>query len=170
MKTSTKIYIFLISLLIIALFAIPALPTVAGPPAAPIEPGELLMEVPLAAPTPISNVVNFPEKSRVRTVYPSTAITVDTNTASFCFGDTYAQADYMFVVDQGAGEANTNTLTIQFSNDGTNWDDGPALLSANAADAVDISRVQLFGACQRIKMDLDANARTVTIGITALPK
>lgn len=155
-KTAKILTIFIAILIILVLVGQPTIESVfAGPP---------------AAPTPISNIVNFPEKSRVRTVYPTTAITVDTFSSSFCFGDTFAQADYMFVVDQGAGEANTNTLTIQFSNDGTNWDDGPALLSANAADAVDISRVQLFGACQRIKLDLDANAQTVTFTITALPK
>lgn len=168
MKTSKKIYIFLISLLIIALFAVPALPIVASPPAAPIEPGELLMEVPLAAPTPISNVVAFPDESRrVRTVYADTAIAADTNTTSFCLGTAFEVADYAVLIDHGT--TNTTSVIIEFSNDGTNWDVGPTLVSASAADIYDISKVQLFGACQRFDLDV-VNTNTITIGITALPK
>ncbi len=151
-KNTIRFSILLVSLLIIVALAYPALILYAGPP---------------AAPTPISNVVNFPEKSRVRTVYATTAIAADTNTTSFCFGEDFEQADYQVTLDHGT--ANTTSVIIEFSNDGTNWDVGPTIVSANAADATDISRVQLFGKCQRFDLDV-VNTNTITIGITALPK
>ncbi len=147
-----KIAAFFLAMFIIAVLLFPAMPSYALPP---------------AAPTPISNVVDFAEKSRVRTVYATTAIAADTNTASFCFGDEYQQADYQVTIDQT--NVNTISVIIEFSNDGTNWDVGPTVVTANEADATDISRVALFGLCQRFDLDV-SNSETVTVGITALPQ
>lgn len=152
MKINTKAAIFLASLIIITLLALPTLPTVASPP---------------AAPTPISNVVSHPDKARRRTVYANTAIAADTNTTSFCFGEEYEVVDYAVLIDHGT--TNTTSVIIQFSNDGTNWDVGPTLVSASAADIYDISKIQLFGACQRFNLDV-VNTNTITIGVIALPK
>ena len=118
---------------------------------------------PPAAPTPIANVVVAPE-GRVFNFQTATALTADTNTTGRSVLD-FNTLDIQTTIDHGT--LNTTTVTIQWSNDNSNWHDGPALVSANAADASDITRVPVFGRYARVKQDL-TNSNSITITLIAV--
>ncbi len=115
---------------------------------------------PPAAPTPVANLYQSNE-GRAVTFQSATALTADTNTRSVEVMN-FDSVDFQLTVDHGT--VNTTTFTIQYSNDGTNWDDGLALLTNNATDVTEITRVPVFGRYMRVKQDLtNANALTVTL-------
>lgn len=123
---------------------------------------------PLAAPTPISvsaqaapgEVVLFAGKVLTEDVY-SAAVQVKA----------FQRTDIQHVFDQTivAAAANTTTLTIQFSNDGSNWTDGAALVSANADDASLLQQVAVFGKYARVKADV-TNNNPVTLTVIGILK
>jgi len=77
------------------------------------------------------------------------------------------QPDVQYVIDQGT--TNTATLTIQWSNDNTNWSDGPALVSNNVADADGMVQVANMGRYTRVASTL-GNTNTITITVKAVAK
>ena len=73
-------------------------------------------------------------------------------------------------IDQGTA-TNSITITVQYSNDNTNWDDGAALLSSSIVDVTEMTRVPVFGRYMRFAEDIaDADSDAVTVTIKALYK
>lgn len=136
-----------------------------------LAPAPAAVAAPPAAPTPVANIPGDSDNS-LYVVFQSGAvsITADTNTSGKLLQG-YEYVDLQTTIDQTVvgTENNTTTLTIQFSNDNSNWDDGPAILSSNAADTTDITRLQLFGRYVRIKQDV-TNTNPVTITLLGLAK
>jgi hypothetical protein len=129
-------------------------------------PAGSVQAAPPAAPTPVANIAPSDDALNV-TFQSQTAIDEDTDTGSVQLGR-YEYVDVQHVIDQGT-DVNTVTLTIQFSNDGTNWVNGPALATDNAADATDITRVPLFGRYARINENV-TNTNTLTVTVIGLAK
>lgn len=79
--------------------------------------------------------------------------------------------DLQTVADQTliAAAANTVTLKLQFSNDGVNWVDGATVLTANAADATDMTQQAVYGKLARINVDV-SNTNPVTLSVIAIGK
>jgi hypothetical protein len=71
--------------------------------------------------------------------------------------------------DIDSSGVNTTTVTLEFSNDRSNWVDGPALVTNNAADASDITRFPVFGRYMQLEMDV-TNTVTPTWTINAFCK
>jgi hypothetical protein len=80
----------------------------------------------------------------------------------------YDTLDVQFVVDQPS-TVNTTTVKIQWSNDNSNWSDGPTLVSANAADADGMVQVANMGRYTRIDYNV-SNTQTVTWTVKAIAK
>jgi hypothetical protein len=124
---------------------------------------------PPAAPTPVDNLVYSPDRNYFD-LYDTKTVAADTHTPIM---DISAQewCDIEYVVNQDIDSSgvNTTTVTLEFSNDRSNWVDGPALVSNNAADASDMTRLPLFGQYMRFKMDVD-NSYTPTWTINAFCK
>lgn len=79
----------------------------------------------------------------------------------------YELLDVQWVIDHGT--TNTTTLKIQWSNDATNWSDGPTLVSASAADGDGMVQVTNLGRYTRVYADV-TNSETVTITVKAVAK
>jgi hypothetical protein len=118
---------------------------------------------PPAAPTPVTGLADTKGGVPFR-FQPATALTADTATGAVeVMG--FDALDVQYVIDQGT--VNTVTLTIQYSNDGSNWVNGPALVSSNAADAGDLTRFPVFGRFARINQDV-ANTNPLTVTLLAV--
>ncbi len=121
---------------------------------------------PPAAPTAVTGLVYSPDRNYFE-LYNDTTVAADTHTAAM---DISAQewCDYQYTVDQliDGAAVNTTTVTIEYSNDKVTWIDGPALVSANAADASDITRFPTFGRYAQLEMDVTNTATpTWTINV-----
>jgi hypothetical protein len=125
---------------------------------------EAVQAAPPAAPTPVASPDNVGGGQFFR-FQPQTAIAADTNTSALDVME-FETVDVQYVIDQGT--VNTTTLTIQYSIDGSNYTDGAALVSSNAADAsAVVARVPVYGRYMRIKQDL-TNTNTITITLLAV--
>lgn len=125
--------------------------------------GQQSQAAPPAAPTPVANLTDT-GTGRYFPLQTETAIAADTNTSALDV-TSFNYLDVQTTIDQGT--VNTNTLTVQYSVDGSNWDDGLALVTSNAADATEVTRVPVFGRYVRIKQDL-TNTNTITITLLAI--
>lgn len=121
---------------------------------------------PPAAPTPIANFVMPTKSAAVFPFQEATRLTGDTNTSAVEVMNLSA-LDISYTTVHTAAEVNTTTLTVQYSNDGTNWVNGVALATSNAAATTDISRVPVFGRWMRINQDT-TNAFAVTVTLLAV--
>jgi hypothetical protein len=121
---------------------------------------------PQPAPTPV-NVAYSTGAGGVLTFFGSARITTDTNGPIVGVSE-YEKIDLQYVIDQGA-TPNTVTLSIQYSNDGTNWDPGLTIVSGNAADATAMQQFPLYGQFARVRADV-ALTQPVTITIPGLAK
>ena len=130
-----------------------------------VPPASSVVAAPGAAPTPVANILTSNQAAYFR-FQPATAIAADTNTGSVNLSQ-FNSVDLQYIIDQGT--TNTTTLTIQWSNDGSNWVNGPALVSNNAADASDITRIPAFGRFARINQDV-TNSNPITITLLGLAK
>lgn len=122
--------------------------------------------VPLAAPTPVS-VNPGSGVGRAAVLWSAKAITSDTATGAMDVLN-YGKADIQWLIDQTvvAGAANTTTVKLQFSVDGTNWVDGISAVSANTADAGDMNQFAIFGRYLRLYADVtNNNPITLTLGV-----
>jgi hypothetical protein len=79
----------------------------------------------------------------------------------------YELLDIQWVTDHGT--SNPVTLTVQYSNDDTNWSDGPDIVAANAADGDGMVQVSNLGRYTRISADVE-NANTITLTVKAVAK
>lgn len=122
---------------------------------------------PAVAPTPIANTEADGSSRYLNVTFQeATALTADTNTSGKQLPG-YEYIDLQTTIDQGT--TNTATLTIQFSNDNTNWDNGPAIVTANAADVTEMTRIPLFGRYVRINQDV-TNSNPLTVTLIAVAK
>jgi hypothetical protein len=124
---------------------------------------------PPAAPTPVADFLVGSVQPIPVTFQAATALIADTNTAGVDVMRLGA-VDMQYIIDQTIvfpSEMNTTTLTIQYSNDNSNWVDGLVLANANVADATSITRVPVFGRYMRVKQDL-TNVNPITITLTAV--
>lgn len=121
---------------------------------------------PAAIPTPVS--VTRPSGDGVITFNPFSAEAVTADTTSTCFdvGD-YSIVDVLYVIDQGT--TNTLTLTSKWSIDGTTTASGVNLVASNAADATDMTQLQVFGRYFCVLADV-ANTNPVTVTVQAIAK
>jgi len=116
---------------------------------------------PNLAPTPVANLPGDSGASVVN-FQPATALTSDTNTRSSLDLKDFEYVDLSYTIDHGT--VNTTTLTVQYSNDGSNWVNGVALVSNSAADGSDITRIPMFGRYMRVNQDVtNSNAITITL-------
>jgi hypothetical protein len=79
----------------------------------------------------------------------------------------YEYQDIQWVIDQG--ETNTATIKLQYSNDNSNWSDGPAIVSSNAADGDGMVQAANLGRYTRAYVTLE-NTETITITLKAVAK
>lgn len=83
----------------------------------------------------------------------------------------YQRTDVQYVFDQTvvAGAPNTTTVKLQFSNDGTNWEDGATIATANAADGAALSQQAVYGKFMRVNADV-SNSNPVTLTVIGILK
>ncbi len=124
---------------------------------------------PAAAPTPVSVTRPGGDGTFITfDLFNAAAITEDTTSACVDVGK-YNVADVVYSFDQGAGVANTTTLTTKFSVDGGTLVSGVNLVASNSADATDMQQVQLFGRYLCLLADV-TNSNTVTVTAKAIAK
>ena len=75
--------------------------------------------------------------------------------------------DIQWIIDQGT--TNTATLKLQYSNDNSNWSDGPALVTNNVADADGMVQASNLGRYTRVYATL-GNTNTITLTVKAVAK
>jgi hypothetical protein len=131
---------------------------------------ENLQAAPAAAPTPVSVTYAPSGEATLDFLRVPTAYTADFNTSALTILP-FQATDIQYTIDQTAVSSvvNTTTLTLQFSNDNSNWVDGPAIASANTADASVMQQYAVFGRYARMKVDL-SNANPITISVVAVGK
>lgn len=79
----------------------------------------------------------------------------------------YELLDVQWVTDHGT--SNPVTLTVQYSNDDTNWSDGPNVVADNGADGDGMVQVSNLGRYTRIYATLE-NTNTITLTVKAVAK
>ena len=80
----------------------------------------------------------------------------------------YDSLDVQYVIDQGTS-TNTITINAQWSNDNSNWSDGPAIVSDNSADADGMVQIANMGRYTRMYYNV-TNTNTVTVTVKAIAK
>lgn len=115
---------------------------------------------PPAAPTPVSvNYSNDSISPPIPFFADGTVLTASTASPSFILGEAEL-LDIHYKIDQTEG--NTMTVILQVSNNGTDWENGQAVLSAITADTSDLRQFQNYGYRTRLNVTL-ANSNPVTI-------
>lgn len=121
---------------------------------------------PLPAPTPAAGTYTGGVLARYLAVFSGTM----TETAdglggniNVLYGD---RVDLQYTIDQSA--VNTATAVLQFSNDGTNWVDGPTVISANVADGTVMQQYNVFGQYMRFKMSTLGTTDPLTVSVSAV--
>lgn len=82
----------------------------------------------------------------------------------------YEYMDVQWVVDHAGSPPNTTTVKIQWSNDNTNWSDGPNLVADSAADGDGMVQVANLGRYTRIYKTANANGNAMTWTVKAVAK
>lgn len=153
----------LIAVVVIGLILLAALQIV-------LAPAPYAVAAPPAAPTPVANIPGDSDNSLYINFQSALSMSTDTNTSGrLVQGYEYLDAQYIAAQDAG----NRLTITIQFSNDNSNWVSGPVLanLASGSADRSDISRFQLFGRYVRFAQTMEVDVTDpVTITIIGLAK
>lgn len=128
--------------------------------------GDAVQAAPAAIPTPVS--VTRPAGDGYVTFNPFSTAAIATDTTSTCFDvGGRSVVDVLYVIDQG--EVNTVTLTSKWSIDGVTTVSGVNLVASNAADASDMTQLQVFGRYFCILADV-SNTNAVTITAQAMAK
>ena len=131
-------------------------------------PNPTALAAPPAAPTPVADFLVPAVQPRAFNFETVTAITADANTTGVDVLGLGA-VDIQYVIDHvPSGEVQTTTLTVQYSNDNSNWVSGVALVSTSVADGTSITRVPVFGRYMRINKDVSSNSIAVTTTLTAV--
>lgn len=119
---------------------------------------------PPAAPTPVANLISTGRDVTLVTLASLSSVSTTQAVTAKQLGNG-TKADVQYVITQGS-PANTATITLQYSNDNTNWVSGPALVSSNTSSTTDMTQVAIMGYYQRISMTL-AGTSTVTVSVIA---
>jgi hypothetical protein len=123
---------------------------------------------PPAGPTPIANLVQSDSALNV-TFYGPLSITANTNTSGMQLGN-YELLDLQYLVVMTTTPPNTSGITIQFSNENTNWVSGPQISGAMvAASNGDLQRLGNFGRYTRFAIT-QTNTAPITVTIIGLAK
>lgn len=117
---------------------------------------------PPAAPTPVANLISTGRDVTLVTLASLSSVSTTQAVTAKQLGNG-TKADVQYVITQGS-PANTATITLQYSNDNTNWVSGPALVSSNTSSTTDMTQVAIMGFYQRISMTL-AGTSTVTVSV-----
>jgi len=119
-------------------------------------------------PTPISAQAGSGTTGYLVVTFASaSAKTADGGSSAFQLPG-YDSLDIQYVVDQGT--VNTTTIKLQYSNDNSNWSDGPNIVAANAADADSMVQAANMGRYTRVYFDVtNSNAVTWTVIAVAKP-
>ena len=124
---------------------------------------------PSFAPTPVAAVQRslapeFP------VFFNAKVLTADTRSNCFEVPD-YAVVDLQYIVDQTLVDlaANTTTLTLQWSNDNSNYVNGLAVATNNITDTNDLQQFQLFGRHACVYADV-SNTNPVTVTVLGVVK
>lgn len=125
-----------------------------------------VLGAPAAAPTPVSVTRPAGEGFITFTPFNAAVLTADT-TASCADIGKYSVADVLYSIDQGT--VNTTTLTTQWSIDGTTLATGINVVATNAADATDMTQVQVFGRYLCLLANV-TNSNPITITAQVLAK
>lgn len=156
MKTQKALPVLVLALvLFVAALLVPAVISGPGP----------VQAAPPAAPTPVANLV-YSSDANYFSFMADKAWAADGYSDPITLAS-FEWADWQYLIDHGT--PNTTTVTIQYSNDGQNWVNGPALISNSAADAGDIVRLPLFGRYTRLRVDV-TNTQTVRLTANLLAK
>lgn len=121
---------------------------------------------PALIPTPVASINIASDLPKTLRFVEGTAITADTR---YCLPA--AQGDFIdlqYLIDQGAS-VNTTTLTLQYSNIDSTYETGPAIVSANVADANGLAQYALFGSQACVYADV-ANSNAVTLTVVGVAK
>lgn len=154
MKNQRLLPVLILGLvLFIAVLMIPA--NLAGP----------VQAAPPAAPTPITGVVAS-DAGNYFVFLDAQAFAADGYSDAVTLAS-FEWADWQYLIDNI--DTNTTTVTIQYSNDGANWVNGPALISSNAGDAGDMTRLPLFGRYTRLHVN-STTTDTLTLSVNVLAK
>lgn len=119
---------------------------------------------PPAAPTPVANLISTGRDVTLVTLASLSSVSTTQAVTARQLGNG-TKADVQYVITQGS-PANTATITLQYSNDNTNWVSGPALVSSNTSSTTDMTQMAIMGFYQRISMTL-AGTSTVTVSVIA---
>jgi hypothetical protein len=111
------------------------------------------MAAPPLAPTPVANILDT-DQANPFYFQTLTGVTADTNTEAIEVL-VFDSLDIQHVIDHNT--VNTTTLTVQYSNDNSNWVNGVALVTDSAADGTDITRVPVFGRYMRINQNVTSS-------------
>ena len=138
-------------------------------------PADNLSAAPQALVTPVSVTYSSGPSGVLEFLRVPVSYTADFNTSSLTVSD-YQAMDLQYTIDQtvvatgiGSDGPNTTTLTIQFSNDNTNWVTGPTVVSANTADTSVLQQYAVYGRYARVNVDV-SNSNPVTISLIAVGK
>ena len=118
-----------------------------------------------APPTPVASI-NQGDNARIMNWWLSQPLTADTRICQIA--GLHEFADIQYVIDQ-ATATNTLTLTLQYSNDNTNFTSGANIVAGNTADADNLAQWALFGQYGCIYADV-VNTNTVTVTVIGLGK
>ena len=124
-----------------------------------------VLAAPEAAPTPVSAI--YSANATMVSFYSATTLDTDDNTAGKQLS-AYETLDLVYTIDQGA-TPNPITMTLQFSNDNSNWADGLTIVANNSADATAMQQFNNFGRYTRVNTDL-GNSEDVVVTVSALAK
>jgi hypothetical protein len=120
-------------------------------------------------PTPISAQAGSGSSSYLNVVFWS-ADTLSASAASSAMQlPGYDSLDLQYVIDQPT-TVNTTTIKVQWSNDNSNWSDGPTIVSSNAADADSMVQLANMGRYTRLyATQTGTSAVTITVKAVAKP-
>lgn len=119
---------------------------------------------PGAVPTPITGA--YSPDGNVFTFLGAKTFTADGRSDPLTLAS-FERGDFTWTVDQSA--TNTTTLTLQYSNDGSRWYNGVALVSDNTTDTGDLVQLPVFARYTRIDVNV-ATTDTITVTVDILAK
>lgn len=119
----------------------------------------------LYAPTPVT-VYCGPGTGTVVTMWSAARKTADAVSTPVVVRDKNC-IDLQWIIDMAT--INTSTLKLQWSNDNSNWVDGPTIQSTVVADANTMQQYQTFGRYARVNLDV-AGSQPVTLTIIGVAK
>lgn len=125
-----------------------------------------VMAAPAAAPTPVS-VSAADGSPEVLTFADAVVMTADGVVGSELPVYAVQRLDLQHIVDQTV--ANGTTVTLQYSNDGVNWVNGPTVATVVSTDLNDMQQYATFGRYNRFLADV-TNSNPITITLIAVGK